>query len=109
MAVDPLMAYARAKKAFDHLGMYGAIHGREGLNRWLAISLEDGSCDLKPYATKAEAARFQSRERECVYFFFTGMPKQNELQLYLDTCEELYDAGLDLADPDHYVNPEFIL
>ena len=109
MAVDPLASYARAKRALDNLGMYRAIHGDEGMNRWLAISLADGSCDLKPYATKAEAVRFQRRETECAYLFFNGMPTLGELRLYLDTNEELYDAGLCLSDPDVYVNPEGIL
>lgn len=103
------MSYARAKKAHDNLGMYRAIHGEEGMNRWLAISLADGSCDLKPYATKQEAVRFQARETECAYLFFNGMPTLGELRLYLDTNEELYDAGFSLADPDVYVNPEGIL
>lgn len=109
MAVDPLMSYARAKKALDNLCMYRAIHGTEGMNRWLAISLADGSCDLKPYATKKEAVRFQKRETECAYLFFNGLPTLGELRLYLDANEELYDAGLSLSDPDNYVNPEFIL
>jgi hypothetical protein len=109
MAVDALLSFARARKAHEHVGLYRAIHGDEGFNRWLAISLADGSCDLKPYATKAEAVRFQRREQECAYLFFTGMPTLGELRLYLDTCEQVYDAGLSLADPDTYINPEFQL
>jgi hypothetical protein len=109
MPVDPLMSFARAQKAHQHLGLYRAVHGAEGMNRWLAISLEDGSCDTKPYASKAEAVRFQKREDQCAYLFFNGMPTVGELRLYLDMNEELYDAGFSLADPDLYPNPEFTL
>lgn len=109
MAVDPLASLARAKRAHEHLALYGMVHGNEGLNVWLAISLADGSCDQKPYATKAEAVRHQLHETQCAYLFFTGLPLENELRVYLDTCEELYDAGLSLADPDQYINPEFML
>jgi hypothetical protein len=109
MAVDPLNSFARAQRAFEHLNLYRIAHGDEGMNRWLAISLKDGTCDQHPYATKAEAVRFQPRERECAYFFFNGMPTLGELRLYLDTNEELYDNGYSLSDPADYVNPEFLL
>lgn len=109
MAVDPLLGFARAKRAHEHLSLYRAVHGDEGMNRWVAISLADGACDQRPYATKAEAVRFQPREDECAYLFFSGLPTLGELRLYLDTNEELYDAGFSLADPDTYLNPEFML
>ena len=109
MSVDPLASYARAKRAHEHLQLYNVVHGPEGFNQWLAISLADGSCDQRPYTSKREAIRFQKREDECVYLFFTGMPLQNELRFFLDACEELYDNGYALADPDDYVNPEVML
>lgn len=109
MAADPLASAARAQRAFEHLSLYQMVHGTEGMNRWLAISLADGSCDQNPYATKAEAIRFQLHETQCAYLFFNGMPKLNELRFFLDTNEELYDAGMSLADPGTYINPEFIL
>lgn len=109
VAVDQLASAARAQRAHEHLALYQMVHGSEGMNRWLAISLADGSCDQKPYATKAEAVRFQLHETQCAYLFFNGMPLLKELRFFLDTCEELYDAGMSLADPNTYVNPEFIL
>jgi hypothetical protein len=109
MAVDPLQSFARAQRAFEHLNLFRVVHGDEGMNRWVAISLADGSCDQKPYASKAEAVRFQRRETECAYLFFNGMPTLGELRLYLDVNEELYDAGFSLSDPDFYPNPEFML
>lgn len=109
MAVDPLLSFARAKRAHEHLNLYRVVHGDDGMNRWVAISLADGSCDQKPYASKAEAVRFQKRETECAYLFFNGMPTLGELRFFLDTNEELYDAGFSLADPDFYPNPEFML
>lgn len=109
MPVDPLASFARANRAHEHLNLYQLVHGADAVNRWVAISMADGACDQRPYATKAEAVRYQKREEECAYLFFTGMPTLGELRLYLDTLEELYSAGLSLADPDHYVNPEFML
>lgn len=109
MTVDPLASFARAQRAFEHLQLFRAVHGDEGMNRWVAISLENGACDQKPYATKQEAVRYQKRETECAYFFFNGMPTLGELRYFLDCNEELYDNGFSLADPDVYVNPEGIL
>lgn len=109
MAVDPLASFARAQRAHEHLNLYEAAHGKEGLNRWIAVSLMDGACDLRAYSTKAEAARYQPRERECAYIFLNGYPTLGELRLLLDVNEELYDQGYELADPDTYVNPEAIL
>jgi hypothetical protein len=109
MAVDPLASAARAQRALEHLQLYVMAHGSEGMNRWVAISLADGSCDQRAYATKAEAVRFQLHETQCAYLFFTGMPKLNELRVYLDMNEELYDAGMSLADPDTYVNAQMML
>lgn len=109
MPVDPLASAARAQRALEHLQLYALAHGEEGMNRWVAISLADGSCDQRAYSTKAEAVRFQLHETQCAYLFFNGMPKLNELRLYLDTNEELYDAGMSLADPDTYVNAQMML
>lgn len=109
MAVDPLASAARAQRAFEHLSLYQLANGAEGLNRWLAISLADGSCDQRGYATKREAVRFQLHETQCAYLFFNGMPKLNELRFFLDANEELYDAGMSLSDPDTYVNADFLL
>lgn len=107
--IDALASAARAQRAWEHLNLYAIVHGNEGLNRWLAISLADGSCDQNPYATKREAIRHQLHETQCAYLFFTGKPKLTELRFYLDTCERLYDAGMSMADPDTYLNPEFML
>jgi hypothetical protein len=109
MAVDPLNSFARAQRAHEHLNLYRMVKGREGENHWVAISLMDGACDQNPYATKAEAVRFQKRPRECAYLFFAGMPTLGELRFFLDTCEELFDQGYDLSDPSDYLNPEFML
>lgn len=109
MSIDPLASAARAQRAMEHIQLYELFHGSEGMNRWLAISLEDGSCDQKPYATKAEAIRFQLHETQCAYLFFSGVPKLNELRYFLDENERLYDQGYSLADPGTYINPEFML
>lgn len=109
MAVDALASFARAKRAFEHIQLFRVAHGNDAEGKWLAISLKDGACDVKPYVSKAEAIRYQPRERECAYFCFTGMPTLGELRFFLDTNETLYDQGYSLADPATYVNPEALL
>lgn len=99
----------RAKRAHEHLALVDMVKGRDAQHRWLAISLADGSCDQRLYASKAEAIRFQLHETQCAYLFFTGMPLLKELRFFLDACEELYDAGMAMADPDTYLNPEAML
>jgi hypothetical protein len=109
MAVDPLASFARAQKAHGHLALLDTIHGRDAFGKWVAIFLGDGSCDTRLYDSKAEAIRFQRHETQCAYLYMNGLPRLGELRAFLDTNEELYDAGLALADPDTYVNPEFML
>lgn len=109
MAVDPLLSYARAQKAHEHLKMLDLVHGREAFGKWAAIFLLDGSCDTRLYESKAEAIRWQKHETQCAYLYLNGVPTLGETRLFLDTNEELYDAGLRLDDPENYVNPEFML
>lgn len=85
------------------------VHGRDAFGRWVAISLADGSCDQQLYATKAEAIRFQLHETQCAYLYMNGVPRLGEVRFFLDTNEDLYDQGLSMADPNTYVNPEFML
>lgn len=99
----------RCKRAYDHLQLMLLAKGNGALNKWVAISLADGSCDQHPYESKAEAIRFQLHETQCAYLFFNGMPRPGELRFFLDLNEDLYDNGLSLSDPDTYVNPEFFL
>lgn len=106
---DPLLSYARAKRAHEHLSLLRTVHGADAEGRWVAIHLADGACDQRPYESKAEAVRWQRRETECAYLCLTGMPTLGELRYFLDTCEQLYDQGLSLADPATYVNPEGML
>lgn len=99
----------RCKRAYEHLSLIQTVKGKDALNRWVAISLSDGSCDQRLYESKAEAIRFQLHETQCAYLFFNGMPRPGELRFFLDLNEELYDGGLSLSDPDTYVNPELFL
>jgi hypothetical protein len=109
MPVDPLASFARAQRAFEHLNLFRLVHGADAEGKWVAISLADGACDQKPYASKREAVRFQKYETQCAYLCVTGMPTLGELRYFLDENEQLYDQGLSLADPDSYVNPEALL
>lgn len=99
----------RARRAHEHIALVGTVKGAEASGRWVAVSLADGSCDMRLYESKREAIRFQLHETQCAYLCLTGIPTLGETRLFLDTCEELYDAGLKLADPDTYLNPETML
>ena len=99
----------RAKRAHDHVLLFDTINGENAHGKWLAISLADGSCDMKPYATKEEAVRFQLHETQCAYLCLNGIPTLGEMRYFLDATEDLYDAGLKLADPSTYLNPETFL
>lgn len=109
MSVDPLASFARAERAHEHLAMMELAHGKDLLGKWVAIFLGDGRCDMKLYDSKREAIRWQKHETQCAYLCMNGIPTRGEIRLMLDTTEELYDQGLSLADPDTYVNPEFML
>lgn len=99
----------RARRAHDHVLLVDTVNGPEAYGKWLAISLSDGRCDMRLYATKPEAIRFQLHETQCAYLCLTGIPTLGELRYFLDTCEQLYDQGLTLSDPDTYLNPETML
>lgn len=110
MSIDPLASLARARRAFEHLNLLRTVKGDDSLTgRWVAVSLADGSMRPEVYESKREAVRFQLHETQCAYLCVTGFPTLGEMRLFLDTNEELYDAGLHLADPDTYVNPEGLL
>jgi hypothetical protein len=110
MAIDPLASLARAQRAFEHINLLRVVHGEATLQgRWVAISLADGSVKQELYADKKEAVRFQFHETQCAYLCINGFPTLGEMRFFLDANEDLYDQGLSLSDPDHYVNPEFLL
>lgn len=110
MAVDPLRSAARAHKALEHLSLMQLVKSADELTgAWVAIFLGDGTCDQRLYRSKAEAVRFQFHETQCAYMAWSGLPKLSELRFFLDTNEELYDAGMSLADPGTYINPEALL
>lgn len=107
---DPLASAARAQRAHEHLNLLRVVQGEASLSgRWVAISLADGSIKQETYDTKQEAVRFQLHETQCAYLCITGFPTLGEMRYFLDENENLYDAGMRLADPDVYVNPEAML
>lgn len=109
MAVDQLASASRANRALEHLNLIRMANGGDCDGKWVAISLADGSSDQRLYASKAEAIRFQLHETQCAYLFWNGIPRLGELRYFLDENENLFDQGFRLADPDSYLNPEFML
>jgi hypothetical protein len=107
--IPPDPRQERARRAHEHVLLFDTVNGPEAQGSWLAISLSDGSCDMRAYPTKADAIRFQLHETQCAYICLNGIPTLGEMRYFLDTCEELYDRGLKLADPETYFNPEALL
>jgi len=107
--IPPDPRQERARRAHEHVLLFDTVNGPEAHGKWLAISLSDGSCDMRPYLSKQEAVRFQLHETQCAYLCLNGIPTLGEMRYFLDTCEHLYDQGLKLADPETYLNPEALL
>lgn len=107
--IPPDPRQERARRALEHVLLFETVNGEDAYGKWLAISLSDGSCDMKPYVSKEEAIRFQLHETQCAYICLNGIPTLGEMRYFLDTCEQLYDQGLKLADPATYLNPETFL
>lgn len=95
---------AEAQRASDVINGHLAEHGMEAVGRWVAIRLSDGGSDGNLYANKEEAIRFQLHEKQCVYTMLLpeGMSVR-AAQSFINVHRQLYDAGMNMADPDRQV------
>lgn len=85
------------KRMADHVNLMITCHGWQEIKRgWLAIKLEDGSCDNTLYDTREDAIRHQLHETLCAYLCLgqcmTGM-NARDAQLFLNVHRQIYDSG----------------
>lgn len=102
---NPLMQPSpEAQRMSDVVMGHLAEHGMEAVGRWVAIRLSDGGSDGVLYDHKQEAIRFQLHEKQCVYtqLLPEGMSVR-AAQAFLNVHRKLYDAGMQMADPDRQV------
>lgn len=91
----------RARACSDAVNLHFQAVGNDCIGLWVAIRLSDGGSDGNLYPTKADAKRFQLHDNQCAYVnLVPGGMSPRQAQTYLTFMEGLYDAGLDLADPD---------
>lgn len=73
-------------------------------DKFMAISLADGSSDGHMYDSKVEAIKHQLHEQQCYYFSFRGVNPGGvnayECAVMLQFQRNAYKSGLRLVDPD---------
>ena len=102
----------RARRCADTVNMHILAHKPaeggpvdwNGPTPWIAVNLSDGRSDGVLYSSKAEAIRHQIHETQCAYLTIPpdGMTYQ-QAEVYLKFTEQMYEAGVRLADPDMQV------
>jgi hypothetical protein len=103
----------RARRCSDVVNMHVLAHvpaaggppDWNGPTPWVAIRLGDGSSDGVLYDSKAAAIKHQLHENQCAYVSIPpdGMTVKQAL-VYLHYTQQMYEAGLRLADPDMQVH-----
>jgi len=92
-----------AKRVWETYNMHRLFNADDGVGKWIACALEDGSSDNTLYDSKYSAVRHQ-KNNEANYTFIKIAPttmRQCEAEVMLKTARNLHKAGLRLADPDH--------
>lgn len=81
-----------------------AAIGDDCIGKWIALKLADGSSDMELYDTKETAVRHQTYENQCAYMKITPDGTTPRLaETFLKFCEDLYDNGWKLSDPDRQI------
>ena len=92
-----------AKKIYETYNMHRLFAGDNGIRKWFASSLADGSSDNVLYDYKAECVRHQ-KHNEHDYTFIQVVPtsmNECEAEVVLLSARTLSKRGFRLADPDH--------
>lgn len=90
----------RAKRAHELINIHYLANGTAVTGKWVAIRLSDGGSDGKLYPSKPDARRFQLHPQQCAYLCLQrSHAEYDEIKVYLDKMEELYNNGYDLSDP----------
>lgn len=105
-------SWDRARRCSDTVTLHILAHTSagdpfpdwNGPQPWIAVRLSDGTSDGKLYPTKRDAIRFQLYENQCAYLTIPpdGMTVR-QAHSYLRLTEQMYNAGVRLADPDMQV------
>lgn len=96
------------KRAADHINIHLFAHDWSQIrDKWLAISLADGSSDGHIYENASEAARHQRFEQQCWYVCFRGIGPAGaairEASICIQFWRDAYQAGVRFVDPDDRV------
>jgi hypothetical protein len=73
---------------------------------WIAVRLSDGGTDGNLYDTKKDAVVHQLHPHQCAYILIPpeGMTPE-QARIMLKFTAQMYEAGVQLADPDMQVQP----
>lgn len=97
-----LVANERAKRMCAEIRMHYLVNGTFDIQgQWFAVRLSDGGSDGNLYPSKEDAVRHQLHPTQSAYVCMRpGLDNELECHHFLNAIEKIYDAGLDLADPN---------
>jgi hypothetical protein len=103
-----------AKRCSEQVNLHILAHTRSGdmvpdwgsSTPWVAIRLSDGGSDGILYDSKRQATEHQLHPHQCAYITVPpeGMTPE-QARVMLKFTKQMYDAGVQLADPDMQVQP----
>lgn len=92
------------KRASDAINMHILFNKWDDIkNKWMAISLADGSTDGVIYDNKKDAVKKQIHESQCAYVCFRNLmagSRPQEMVIFLQFNRDAYAAGFRMPDPD---------
>lgn len=99
-----------AKRASEAYNLHRVADPHGSVGKWLAIRLQDGSCDGTLYDSKLDAVTHVLDERFYAFVKIGPWPfTEQEAAIFLNTNRKLYERGAHMADPDHKSGgPDFI-
>lgn len=94
----------KGRRAADIINALRVAHPWEDIkDKWVAISLADGSCDGEIYDTRADAIKHQKYEQQCCYISFRNLMggiTAKDAAIFIHFAADAYRAGMRLIDPD---------
>lgn len=92
-----------AKRIYDTYHLHRSVDLYNAIGKWFAAALNDGSTDGVLYDSKRDAVIHQ-HHNEQFYTFLQITPANITIcnaEVMLTVARRMYDAGLNLTDPDH--------
>lgn len=100
----PLGRYSdAAHRMSDQAREFLTRNGIEGIGKWLAFRLDTGECKAGPADHKYELVRHLTRhsdEKLYAYWCAAADLSPRSAEAFLKFNRQLYDAGMQLIDPD---------